>query len=356
MKRRYYALVGGVSLFCLAFFAGGYYLYLHPMIGKASYKTPEEDSVYVRFGLEAYDSIVKNYWMQAKEDDLAHLFALSLQKATNASSTPILQTAGRAGVARMFSDSLKTATSTEAKKQLARDTLTVLLYNLQPIGRNALYSEAQEAELRQTVSNVSPSSDLYENLGLQKGASTEEVVKAYTEKEEELKEATSTEAKQELAEAAHAKEVLADESARALYDEAKIEPTVWSREMGSTLYLSIGKISPTTLQEFGRIVEKATATPKLDSLIIDLRGNIGGALDFPQYFLGLFVGKNQFAFDLFHQGEYEAQRTVTPKWDELSRYKEIAFFIDSMTQPTAELTVAIFKRRRRGADPRLGEC
>jgi len=33
-------------------------------------------------------------------------------------------------------------------------------------------------------------------------------------------------------------------------------------------------------------------------MIIDLRGNIGGDLDFPQAFLGLFIGPNQYAFDL----------------------------------------------------------
>lgn len=349
MRRRYFKIVGSASVLVLILCAGGYYLYARPAATPtASFQTPEEADVYVRFVMEGYDSVVKNYWMKAKEDDLAHLFALSLKKAENASSTPLLPTVDRKGIAQMLSNSFTVATSTDVKKRLAQDTLKVLLYNLQPVGRNALYSEKETTALRQEVSNINPATDLYKNLGLQKGASTEDVAKAYKEKETKLKTATTTEAKKELADATHAKTVLTDPNAKVLYDEAKIEPTVWSKKMGKTFYLSISQIAPTTLREFGVAVENASTTPGMDSLIIDVRGNIGGALDFLQYFLGLFIGQNQFAFDFFHQGDYEAQRTVTPKWDALARYKEIAFLTDNMTQSTAELTVATFKRLHLG--------
>lgn len=346
--RRYWKAIEIISI--LLIFTGGvlYYTYGRNTIPLVTYKTLEEADAYVRFVMEGYDSIVKNYWMKAKEDDLANLFALSLQKAIGASTTPIALSSDRAGVARMLSSSFAVATSSDAKKKLAQDTLTVLLYNLQPVGRNALFSEKQAKELRETVSNINPEADLYRNLGLAKGADAETVEKAYAKKEAELKHATSTEAKKELEEATYAKNVLANTDSKALYDEAKIEPTVWSRRMGETLYLSIGKISPTTLQEFGRAILAASTTPKLGSLLIDIRRNVGGALDFPQYLLGLFVGNNQYAFDLFQQGNYEAQRTVTAKWDELKRYTEIAFLTDKMTQSTAELTVAAFKRLRLG--------
>lgn len=346
--RRYWKAIEIISL--LLMFAGGvlYYTYGRNTTVPVTYKTPEEADVYVRFVMEGYDSIVKNFWMKANEGDLAHLFALSLQKATQASTTPLAPSADRAGVARMLSSSFAVAPSSETKKKLAQDTLKVLLYNLQPIGRNALYSEKQTKELRETVSNINPETDLYQNLGLAKGADAEEIAKAYKEKEAELKNATSTEAKQELEKVVYAKNVLTNPDSKVLYDEAKIEPTVWGRRMGETLYLSIGKISPTTLQEFGRAVESASTTAKLDSLIIDVRGNVGGALDFLQYFLGLFIGEHQFAFDFFHQGDYEAQRTINLKWDVLARYKEIAFLTDKMTQSTAELTVATFKRLHLG--------
>jgi hypothetical protein len=327
--------------------AGGYYLYRYATTPPL-YKTTEESDVYVRFVMEGYDSIIKNYWMETKENDLAHHFALSVQKAQSLTAVPVPSTSDRAGVSKMLHDAFTSATTTEAKKHLAEDTLKVALYNLNPIGRNALYSREEETQMRQTVSNVNPSSDLYKSLGLAKGASADEVNAAYKEKETVLKSATTTEAKQELAEATHAQAVLANPSTKTRYDDAKIEPTIWSKMMGKTLYLSLEKIAPTTLQEFGAIVETANTTSKADSVIIDFRGNIGGALDFLQYFLGLFVGKNQFAFDLFHQGAYDAQRTVTDKWDGLLRYKEIAFLTDQMTQSTAELTAATFKRLHLG--------
>jgi len=133
-----------------------------------------------------------------------------------------------------------------------------------------------------------------------------------------------------------------------LYDEHNIEPTAFSRTIGKTLYFNLTKISPTTLQEFALAVENASSTAGLDSMILDLRGNAGGALDFTQYFLGLFIGKDQYAFDLFHQGEYAVQRTVLPQFDRLNRYKEIALLTDGNTQSTAELTTVAFKRFKLG--------
>ena len=35
------------------------------------YKTPEEKDIYVRFIMESYDSINKNYWAKLSEDNLA---------------------------------------------------------------------------------------------------------------------------------------------------------------------------------------------------------------------------------------------------------------------------------------------
>jgi C-terminal processing protease CtpA/Prc len=198
--------------------------------------------------------------------------------------------------------------------------------------------------LRQTVSNINPANDLYKNLGLQKGASTTAINLAYKQKTAELSKATSTEAKAELAQATYAHQVLSNQNNKQIYDQSQVEPTVFSHIFGSTLYLYIDKISPNTLGEFARTVDSASTTANLSSMILDLRGNIGGDLTFPQYFLGLFLGQNQYAFDLFHQGDYQVQRTVVPTFPELSRYKEYAVLTDSMTQSTAELLTATLKR------------
>jgi hypothetical protein len=325
--------------------AGLYYWHAQPAaVAAAQYKTPEEASPYVRFDMEVYDIIAANYWQKAPDADVAALFQLSVQKALNAQNIPDLPTKDRAGTAAMIAKAASEATSTDAQRQLALTIGIIALYNLAPAGRSGLLSQQQETALRQEVSNINPSSDLYKDLGLQSGASSAEVAKAYEEKKAELKNDTSPEAKAELQKADYANQVLSDAGNKARYDEAKIEPTVFGTLLGKTLYFNMTQISPTTLQEFAQAVDHASTTPGLDSLIIDLRGNIGGALDFTQAFLGLFVGQNQYAFDLFHQGEYQVQRTTTPEFPELDRFKEIAILTDSMTQSTAEVTAATFKK------------
>jgi carboxyl-terminal processing protease len=106
----------------------------------------------------------------------------------------------------------------------------------------------------------------------------------------------------------------------------------------------MSKVSPSSFLEFGRTILAASTTPGLDSMILDLRGNVGGALDFAQNFLGLFLGDTQYAFDLYHQGDYNVQRTNQPKFTELTRYKDIAILTDGMTQSTAEVTTAAMER------------
>ncbi|MDO8522450.1 MAG: S41 family peptidase [bacterium] len=309
----------------------------------AAYKTPEEKNVYVRFEMEAYDSIQTNYWKKLADADLAQLFQLSIAKAKNLPAPPALVTNDRSGTAKMFADALSSATSTDAKKQLALNTLIVALYNLAPAGRNNLYTTKQETVLRQEVANVNPAKDLYGDLGVAKGASPAEVVSAYKTKEAALAQATTTEAKTELQKVTYAYKVLANTDNKSRYDQGQIEPTTFPHVIGKTLYISMNKISPTTLQEFGMAIDNASTTPNLASMVLDFRGNIGGSLDFAASFFGLFVGQNQYAFDFYKQGDYLPQRTPIGKFDELSRYKEIAILTDSMTQSTAEVITAMFK-------------
>lgn len=308
------------------------------------YRTPQEADPYVRFDMEAYDAIQQKYWNKAADADMATLFQLSVAKAANLTVPPTLVSKDRAGVAQMLGEQFKLATTTELRKQLALNTIIIALANLAPTGRSGLLSSGQEVQLRQTVANVDPGKDLYADLGVQKGASESEVAKAYEEKKAVLATATTSEAQAELQKITYAKVVLTNSDTKARYDTAQIEPTVFSKILGKTLYVSMSKISPTTLQEFGRTVDTASTTPGLGSLILDLRGNIGGALDFATSFLGLFVGHNQYAYDLFQQGNYLPQRTTIGKFEQLTRYKEVALLTDNMTQSTAEVITAMFKR------------
>lgn len=303
-------------------------------------------SVQTRFVLEGYDVSKENYWEGLDDSRLSQHFQLSLQRAAGLATPPQLATTTRAAVADMLEEAFASATSTEARNMIAVDTLRVALYNFQPLGRSELRTAVQEAAFRQAISNIDESKDLYQDLGVAKGASVDEVRAKAAELKAELAASSSPEAKAELERVAYAERVLADNDTRDLYDEAKIEPTLERRVVGSSLYVGMGKIAPTTLLEFVRAVSAASTTPGIDSLVIDFRGNAGGALDFAQNFVGLFVGPGQYAFDFFSKGELLPQRSQTPRVPELARFKEIAVLTDSSTMSTAEATAGALKRMR----------
>lgn len=341
VKRRWIILAVLIVLLS----GGGYWWWHAQSVASVTYQTPEEKDVYVRFDMEVFDSIEKNFWMKPEDLKTPELFRLSLEKAGNIKAT--LDTPDREGTARMLGEAFRNATSTEAKKNLALGIAAVVLYNLPPAGRSGILSKTEEVALRQNVSNIDTSKDLYQNLGLEKGASAEAVATAYKEKISTLAGTTTDEGKQALQQAEYAHKVLAQSTSKQLYDQSGIEPTVTSKIFGATLYVHMSKISPTTLQEFALVIDAASTTPNISSLVLDVRGNIGGALDFLPTFYGLFVGAHQYVFDLFHQGEYEVVRSPQGVFEPLARYKEIAILTDEQTQSTAELLTATFKKFNR---------
>ncbi len=335
-------IVGILVLLVIGGAAGAYVFFAHAAKASPKYQTPEESDAYVRFDMEAYDKILANYWMKPSDLNLPELYRLALSKT--ASTTETLPSSDRTGVAKMLGAAFKTATSTDAERNMALMVAQVVLYNMPPAGRDNLLSQKQETALRQEVSNINPTKDLYGDLGLAKGANADDVSKAAAAKTAELAASSSPDAKAELQQVAYAKQVLTNSNSKSLYDQSGIEPTVFPHIIGSTLYLYIDQIAPTTLQEFALAVDNASTTPGITSMILDLRGNIGGALDFLPAFFGLFMGQNQFTFDLYHQGDYQAQRSTEPQFPDLTRYKEIAIETDDMTQSTAEDLTGTFKR------------
>ena len=306
-----------------------------------------DPGAYVAFDMEAYDLIQKNYWQKAADSDMALLFQASLEKAA-ATSSVALPSKDRTGVEAMLTNAFAGKTAAE-KKQLALMIVQVALYNLTPIGRDELMTSQAQQQLQNTVNNVNPAADLYSNLGLSKGASVEQVDQAYAQKQTELAATTSTQGKQELAAATAAHEVLSQPLNKSIYDQTGAQPTVFSHTLNPhTLYIGVSSVAPTTIMEFAHALDAASSTPGLKNLVIDLRGNIGGDLDFTQQFLSLFFGPNQYAFDLFHQGDLEVQRTLNiQKMPELtSQFREIAILTDGQTQSTAELTASALQHDR----------
>ncbi len=333
---------------------GGYFWYsrIHTTASApavAAYQTPAEASnVYVRFDMEAYDSIVKNYWQTPTDTQLSQLYQSSLVKALSlmniADASTTLATSDRTGTANMLANAFTYATTTDAKKNLAVGILQVAVYNLPPSGRDELLSQTQQVALRQEVNNVNPSTNLYDNLGVPTGASVSAVDAAYKAKAAVLAASSSPEAKAALVQLNYAHQVLSNTQTKARYDTSQVEPTIFSSIMGSTLYVYISKMSPTTLAEFQDALTNASSTPGLSSMIIDLRGNIGGSLTDAASFLGYFLGSNQYAFDLYAQNIYNVVRTTDDRDPKLARYREVAVLTDGMTQSTAEVLTAALKR------------
>jgi len=345
-------ILGRYFVFLLAFvfvvtgLGGGYYYFDHrsqpAAAAAANYKTPEEADVYTRFVMEGFDIIQANYWQKATDADLSTVFQASVQKF--ASSTLTLKSNDRAGTAKLVAAAIAGAPEADRVKT-AETILGAVLYNIAPVGRNQLLTSTATNDLHNEVNNVNPGKDLYKDLGVQKGASVDSVQQAYDAKKAELAASTSPAAAQELQKVTYAKDVLTDVSNKANYDQAGVEPTVFGHMVSpSTLYVYIDKMSPETESEFEDAV-RSHAKNGVTSLILDLRGNVGGDLTTSLTFLGLFSGPNEYAYDFFHRGEYQAQRTLgLGAMSELKSIREIAILTDGMTQSTAEVITAAMKR------------
>ncbi|MEK7186818.1 MAG: hypothetical protein AAB690_00645, partial [Patescibacteria group bacterium] len=248
------------------------------------YKTKyEKESVQVRFDMEIFDKILENYWQKVEEADLAELFRLSLAKA--ASTTEItLVSKDRAGLAKTIWDTVEKIPES-GRKDLALNTSIIVLANLAPQGRNGLLSDKEEIAFRDNVNNIDREKDLYAPLGLASGADATAVEQSYKEKSAELAKDTSPEAEAKKAELEHAYTILVNENSKEIYDETKSEPTLSNRVLSNgTLYLDLSKISNTTLQEVVNLLTEFEGKTPPVGLIIDVRGNAGGALDFARYF------------------------------------------------------------------------
>jgi len=304
----------------------------------------ESKSTHTLLLLEIFDSIKKNYWDTVDERKLIQLFELAVTKVASTSPLTLSATSTRAE----FADYLTSALSAKTESDKKAATLAIgelVLSNLPPFGRNRLFTMAQEKDLRDTVSNIDASKDLYAELGVKKGASVADIDKAYQAKLADLRKEDTPGAKEKITRISYIKDVLTDEKKKALYDSDKIEPTLSLKALSrSTFYLNLTKFSPTTLQEFTDAATKMGGSVKARNLIIDMRGNIGGSFDIVPYLSGFFIGPSQYAFDLFKQGAYIPFKTPTQKLPPLSGLRRIIVLIDGNTQSSAELFVTVLKK------------
>lgn len=279
---------------------------------------------------EIYDKIKENYWNNISDGELLDLFKLSIEK-----------NGGSSAVAKFENKDQLLSAIDKNKLDLSAVAQSVLS-SLAPTGRSGLYTQKQEEQLKNTISNINPEKDLYKDLGLSKGASESAVEDAY-------KNLSVGATAEQLKQLTYAKETLTKKDQKERYDKAGIEPTIFSRILApGILYVQFKKFSPTSLDEFQKIFESYKDNPDLNALIFDLRGNIGGAIDATAYFLGFFLGKGQYAFDFYHKGEYLPFKTQTDRMASITRFKQVVVLIDQNSQSSSEMMAASLKKYHAG--------
>ena len=339
--KRYLWVLVLVVVFSLGI-ATSYFYFQKNQATLTSIKTEAEKDVYLKFLSEVYDKIKENYWESLTDEQLGNLFKLGIEKLTNKPQDDKIK--DKTDFLEM-SENIMKIVKPDKKKEFVTQLTNLVLTNLKPAGRSALYTVQDKENLANKVRNINPETDLYLTLGLGKDASEEEVDEAYQNKLAELSRDDSQEAQNKLELIKYAYQILSNTGQKENYDQAGIEPTVFAKLVRpNILHLYIKKMSPATLDELKKETEKNDNRDGLDTLILDLRANIGGSIDILPYLLGPFIGKNQYAFEFFHQEEYTPFKTKTGWLPSLIRYKKVVILIDDQTQSSAEVMAATLKK------------
>lgn len=296
---------------------------------------------YIRFSSDVYDVIKTNYWEKIDEAKFTNLYKLTVDKLAGSPQT--LTKPNKEGVLAMIDVAIKNKKPDE-KKVFVTTLADAVLANLQPFGRSRLYTQKLETQLRENVANIDRSVNLYDSLGVDKTASSTAIAQAFTEKKQELEKEASPDAKQKLAQVERAYQALAQDDTRKRYDNAGIEPTLLvSFPSPVVAYVNLKKFSPTTPEELTKVFTNEI-DPTKQWIILDMRGNGGGAIDMLQLLLGPFIGANVAGYEFFHQGEYIQFRTQTPRVGEVGIAKKLIVLVDKGTQSSAELMAAALKK------------
>lgn len=291
---------------------------------------------------EVYDKIKENYWNNISDAELLNLFQLSINK--NGGDVMVAKFENKDKLLESIVRSTDGMNDVQ-KTQFISNVTGFVLTSLAPANRSGLYTQKQEEQLKNTVSNINPEKDLYKDLGVPKGATEAAVKVAYTTQVAKLAQDKSPQAVEKLKALAYAKETLTQKDTKQRYDTNQIEPTFFSKIAGpGVLYVQFKKFSPTSLDEFQKTFDSYKDSQGVNALIFDLRGNIGGAIDETAYFLGYFLGKGQYAFDFYHKGDFQPFKTPTDRLPSLVKYKQVIVLIDQNTQSSAEMMAASLKK------------
>lgn len=302
----------------------------------------EEKNIYLAFTEEVYHKIQNNYWKEISDEELTGLFFLAIEKLTSQPQNPKEKNLDALTV--VINETLKQIEEKKTQEEFIIQLNNLVLNNLEPFGRSHIYSQKDEQILSDAVRNVS-GQDHYQNLAIGKEASQEEIETAYRKLTQELIQQDTPSAQEELAKINQSYQVLKDEESRQLYDISGIEPTISYQLINSNIFhVHLKKFSPTTFDELQRVTERVQHQAGVDTLIFDLRDNIGGAIDSLPYFLGPFIGQDQYAYQFFHQNEKTDYKTRTGWLPSLVQYKKVIILINENTQSSAEVVASVLKK------------
>ncbi len=327
---------------------GGYVISQHqekiPVLNRLQQQSSSTENKYLAFLREVREVINDNYWQELNDNQFLDLHVKALEKVTAQPYGNQLQSF--TDFDQEFIQVLERIGDPTQKQQLTTQLADVVLANLKPFSRSRLYSQQKKQELANRVNNIDPKVDHYQALEVTTDASQEEINQAYQQQKQELEQQNTPEAKEQLTQVEAAHQTLNDETNRARYDESGVNPTMeWRLLNPKVFYLKIKKFSPTTVQELAEVAQKVDDRgPELNTLILDLRGNVGGAIDGLPYFLGPFIGNNQYAYQFIQQGETTDYKTKTGWLPSLVRYKKVVILIDEQTQSSAEVMASVLKK------------
>lgn len=292
---------------------------------------------------EAFDTIQDNYWDELSDEQLANMFLAGVSRVYG--TQPEFNPADQASLTTLLAK-LQRDNPDVDHELLVAQIIDLVMMNLQPFERSRLYTKQDEEALSNRVSNIDPDTDLLAALEVDPQASDEAIVQAFEVKKEEIEQTATDEAARtaQVAELERAYEALATTELRQRYTETKVEPTIGGKQLTPDIfYLPIKQFSPTTVEDLQFTLAQAGENPGT-ALIIDLRGNVGGAIDGLPYFLGPFIGANQYAYQFFSQGTTKDFKTKTGWLEELVPFKRVVVLIDSRTQSSAEVMASVLKK------------
>lgn len=340
-------IVLGLSLVAGGGFAAGYWWLQQSgqLPSLLSSPTANQETEFVR---EVFTLIQNDYWDKIEEPKLVELYMLAIGQVYGPQSE--LKTKDLQSLLENYDQLIKQHPD-QNHAELAASVNDLVLRNLQPANRSMIYTEKNAEDLEKQVANIDSDTDLFATLDVAPDASASAVEQAYESKVAEIEStATDSATKTEmLAEAERAYETIGNEENRERYSETKVEPTIYGKNLGNNIsYVKVKQFSPTTIEDLDQILQKLGANPDSNSLILDLRANIGGAIDGLPYLLGPFIGPNQYAYQFFSKGETHDFKTKSTKLPSLEQFKKVVVLIDGETQSSAEVMAATFKKYRVG--------